>query len=797
MPVSRSPENICLHCGTPFRPTAERPDFCCAGCQFVRDLIQQNNFDQFYDLQAGQGQPVQSLVFQKRDFNWLEDLGKIAEASGPQVSLTLDLQGISCVGCVWLIEKIFLKEPGALKIHIDSNRGQLELLWEKGPFNLVSFARRLQNFGYLLGPPGTDAPPESSRLLKRLGLCGAFALNTMLFAMPTYLGMEPSFAYAGMFEDLQLLFATLSVLVGGTYFFGRTWHSLRNGILHIDLPISLGILCAYAASIYALRHSSGNFIYFDFVSIFTFLMLVGRWLQQKAVERNRHLLLSSQSGIPEIRLLEALPQKPSPEEIPSLPRTTAQSLKIGSIYALLPGQTIPVRSTLLSDGATLGLEWINGEAEAKTVGPAYLVPSGACTLGQSPILLEARESWDQSILSALLEITPREPFKNRFLEAFLKNYILVVLILAMGGGLFWLNKTGNWLQALQVTTSILVVSCPCASGVAIPLAEDLAISTLRRSGLFVRDPSLWIRLRKVRHILFDKTGTLTLETLSLKNPESLSSLSLPEKEFLLTLIESSLHPVSICLRENLLSSGVRLPLRSAPPEIREEIGFGLEMSLGDAQWRLGRPSWALTESEEAPSAEAVFSKNGQVISSFHFGEAIRPDAIDEIKALQREGFTVHILSGDRRHKVEKMAATLGLPISQCGAEMSPSEKESRVRELPAESTLMIGDGANDSLAFNASHCTGTPAVDRGLLEHKADFYFLGQGLGGVRDLIATSHQRQSTIRKVVAFAITYNTGAIILCLCGLMSPLLAAILMPSSSLVSLGIVMASFQKMKT
>ena len=784
-------QHVCIHCGTPFRPTAHRPDFCCAGCQFVHDLIAKNGLGQFYDLQEGGVPPVQSLVFQKRDYAWLEDLAHVSNGT-----LTLDVQGLSCIGCAWLIEKLFTRKPGALVIHVDPTLGQLALRWQPGVFDAVAFARELQTFGYLVGPPGKSAAPASRALNLRLGLCAALAMNTMLFTLPRYLGMEEGFEFAQLFQRLTLILGTLSFLIGGSYFFIRSWHSLRQRVLHIDLPISLGLAAAYAGSVFAWMRGAHGFVYFDFVSTFTFLMLAGRWLQQKAVERNRHQLLAAQSEPPPVRLVG----RQASERVP------VERIAVGDVFAVDPGQVVPVLSRLCSEGATLGMEWISGESEAASARRGRLVPAGAMNCGQAAIELEAREPWADSLLAKLLRITPAGTARDATLERFLRGYIGVVLSLAVTGFCAWWAFTGALLPSLQVLISVLVVSCPCASGVALPLCRDLATSRMRKLGVFIRDGELWAKLDRVRKIVFDKTGTLTLEAMSLLNPDSLRHLHSDESAVLLAMVNDSLHPVAGCLREQLLADRVEPVPASA---IHEAIGLGLEMEHGGATWRLGRPEWSVVgtilsaESAReqgqgqrtglsASRADCIFTRDGDPLAAFRFGETARDDAREEIAALRGRGCEVFILSGDRRGKVDSMADRLHLPREQCLGELSPDEKAARVRTLDARDTLYLGDGANDSLAFDAAWISGTPAIDRGLLEQKAGFYFLGRGLNGVRALLDTAALRRRTARAVVAFAIAYNAVAVALCLAGFMSPLLAAILMPASSLVSLAIVFAGF-----
>ncbi len=736
------------------------------------DLIKKNSLDQYYDLRGGDvPQPVKPLVFQRRDYTWLEDLVRSAELRGGRMAtLILDLQGVSCIGCVWLIEKLFADKSGGLNIRVDPTLGRVEMSWVPGQFEVTAFAREIHSFGYLVGPLAEGAKPMDRGLIIRLGLCGALALNTMLFTLPGYLGMERSFAFADLFSRFGVVLSTLSFLIGGSYFISRSWHSLRQGILHIDLPIALGLIAAYGCSAFAWVRGAGEFVYFDFVSIFPFLMLAGRWLQQKAVARNRNLLLTTQSFSRKVRLAGS-------EELLS-----AEKIEAGTAYLVAPGQPIPVRSRLVSAGAMLGLEWINGESEAITAPCGRTVASGAINCSARAIELEALEAWPESLLARLTDVAATPSHRNLAMERFIRVYLLAVLCLAVAAFSGWWWASANLLLALQVFTSILVVSCPCASGVALPLADDLAASSLRRSGVFVREPSLWARLAQVRKIIFDKTGTLTLETMALRNPEALARLQPDEKAILLAMILDNLHPVSCCLRETLLAEGVE-PAKARPAE--ETIGAGLELVAEDHAWRLGRHGWA-GEAE----GDCLFSRDGEVLAAFHFGENVRSDAAEEIATLRERGNAVFILSGDRREKVASMAGRLGLPMGNCHAGMAPKQKADWIHEVDARDTLLIGDGANDSLAFDEAMCTGTPAIDRGLLERKADFYFLGRGLSGVRQLLETAANRRKVVRRVVAFAIVYNLAAISISMCGAMSPVAAAILMPLSSLVSLGIVVA-------
>jgi Cu2+-exporting ATPase len=252
----------------------------------------------------------------------------------------------------------------------------------------------------------------------------------------------------------------------------------------------------------------------------------------------------------------------------------------------------------------------------------------------------------------------------------------------------------------------------------------------------------------------------------------------------MAMVNDNMHPTASCLREHLMAMKV-----AGSGETHEFIGLGVELSKDGHLYRLGRKGWSADA-----DGDCVFSCDGDCLAAFNFGDELREDASEEFDALRASGYDLHILSGDNSAKVATMAARLNVKVTQAHGALSPDEKATRLREIGSQRTLMIGDGANDSLAFNNSLCTGTPAIDRGLLERKADFYFMGRSLRGIRSLLDIAVAKRSTVRAVLGFAIAYNVVAVALSINGQMSPLLAAILMPLSSLVTIAIVLAKLRR---
>lgn len=719
--------------------------------------------ESYYRIKDDVTSPADAAVFQPRDYGWLAAAQRDAEITTPQApELSLDVQGISCAGCVWLIEHVFQQQPDARDINVNAQYGTMRFRWLPGAFDVTEFARRLQALGYLVGPAGeTVAEPESRGLVKRVGLCAALAMNVMLFSLPVYFGMDRDYEWAGLFGVLSLAFGTLSLLVGGTYFMSRALHAVREGAMNIDLPISLGIAGAYAGSLYGWIAGEEKYVYFDFVSTFILLMLVGRWAQVAAVERNRLRLLRHQPKPQRLRRAEGGDVAPD-------------QLVAGRQILLAPGQTLPVESRLNSVGGLFSLASISGEADARVFQLGQRVPAGALHVGHHDLRLETLQGWKDSLLAKLLANPERSDERHVFMERIVRGYLIGILAVAALAGTAWWLVTADAVRTGAVVTAVLVVSCPCAIALAFPLADEMAVVALRRRGVFVREGSLWNRLARVRKLVFDKTGTLTLEAPVLRNPEALAKLSPTERAALFTLVRDNAHPVSQCLLENILSAG---PVETMAGDIQEDIGMGVECD----GWSLGRSRWR----DHGYGEGTVFAHLGVELACFYFQDAVRPDARAEIDALVHQGRTAFILSGDHREKVQALARELGLHPSQALGQLTPEEKARWIQSHGDNDVLMLGDGANDSLAFDQALCRGTPVIHRGVLEQKADFYYLGKGIGGIRALFEIDRIRRRTQATILIFSIAYNLLAVGLAVAGKMNPLVAAALMPINSLLTL------------
>jgi Cu2+-exporting ATPase len=393
--MSASEAKPCRHCGSAILNPLAPAGFCCAGCEQVYRLIVGCGLERYYELRSEAIAPVNETILGSHDFDWLREAQLAGEASGRH-TLRVALRGLSCVGCVWLIEKLLSETPGVLAGRVNAHRGTIRLEWQAGT-DLTAAATKLAGFGYLIVPDDGEDHREDDGLTTRLGLCAAFAMNAMLNSVPAYLGMKQDEQFAELFRLLAAFFATLSMLVGGSYFAARAWASLRRGKLHMDLPIALGLISAYLAAFVGWALNLPSLEYWDFVCLFTFLMLVGRWTQERAIEQNRRRLPPSSPSLRPIDLYETA------DSATPLRRIPVDALRPGQTFAVPSGQVAPVCGRLLRQDAELSLAWINGESEPVVYPVGRLVPSGALNIGQTPLRLEAIETWEESMLRKLTE----------------------------------------------------------------------------------------------------------------------------------------------------------------------------------------------------------------------------------------------------------------------------------------------------------------------------------------------------------------------------------------------------------
>lgn len=755
----------CLHCGSRFG--VDERGFCCGGCARVYSILQSTGLSRYYDLRDEPGVPVGERG--EVDTKWLEPIeARLAEAEG-LTRVELDVQGVHCAACVWLIESLFDREASGARCVVNPGRGILELTVKPG-FPLRDFARAVEDVGYRVGPPLKGEARSSDGLTLRMGISIALAMNTMFLSFGIYFGLAEGPFYE-LSRQISFALCAATVLVGGSFFFKAAWASLRRGLLHLDLPIALGIGLAFAGSVWSYLTDAGA-DFFDTLAVFVALMLVGRWVQERLIAKNRAQLLASDG-------VDGLYARRLEGERPVLTKCT--ELSEGDAILLAAGDLVPLDVTL-ERGCELRLDWINGESAPRAFEAGGVGPAGSFVASSEAVRGVCRTDFDDSPLTDLLRAPLAKEEGGSFWDRLSRVYVVAVLVAAAGAFALWM-QIGSLTDAVRVTTAVLVVSCPCAFGIAAPLAQDLVQAALRRAGLFVRTGGLLGRVTGARRVVFDKTGTLTTGAPRLRDASSIAALDEEARQALFDLASRSTHPKAgavlralDALGEAQLTDGAR---------VHEELGAGLQLKVGRHLYRLGRPRWAAPERAFSGDVDLVLARDGQPLAEMVTEEEPRPDAAREIAALEADGLEVWILSGDATSKVHELAARLGVPEERAIGDQTPESKAAWLRDNGGDEALFLGDGINDSLAADAALAAGTPAIDRPFMAARSDFYFVTPGIAPIRRLFVYARRLRRVVQADLAFAVLYNVGAVALAYAGLVEPWVAAVLMPLSSVITI------------
>ncbi len=764
----------CAHCAQQLVSDAFAP-YCCRGCRAVHGILNSAGLTRYYDLRRGPGLPPADLDSRHVDHKWLELLEEERAAERGIARVELDIQGIHCAACVWLIEELFRRHGGDREglMTINPALGRIELRISP-EFRLTDWVEAVEGLGYLLGPSRTHGTRPSDDLLLRVGICAALAMNVMLFAAGIYLGLRDGPLYV-ILNDLSYAAGVLAVLVGGSVFIGSAARAVRRRMLHLDVPIALGIVLAFAGSTWSFFFASGEAAYIDTLTVFVALMLVGRWLQQRMLERNRAQLLADdgtesmltrqiQDGV--VRIVHCI------------------RIEEGDQLLIAPGDLVPVDLRVVDDTVTCSLDWIDGESRPRRFRHGEILPAGAFNVGQSAFCGVAMTSFSASSLLGLLGSDPAAkgdgPLSTPWWSTLSRYYVIGVVALATLTIGFWWWRSGQPLRAIEVGTAVLVVTCPCAFGIAAPLAYELVLTQLRRAGIFVRVGDFLDRVQAITRIVFDKTGTLTTGILEVLDPAPLWHLSDGQIQILYNMAARSAHPKSVAVRRALEGHAAA---RFQDMRAEEHTGHGISAEHTGVQYRLGAPRWS--SNRPTQPGDVTFSADGRELVTLTTDEQLRPGASGEIAKLEERGFELSILSGDAQSRVSRLGASLGMPEAACVGDKTPEQKAEFVRTHDPARTLLIGDGLNDQVAMREAACSGTPAVNRPFMASRCDFYFVSPGLHPVAQVLRASDSLAHVVRRILGFAIAYNMVAVSIAMAGFMKPWVAAVLMPLSSLITL------------
>ncbi|HET6467470.1 MAG TPA: heavy metal translocating P-type ATPase [Geminicoccaceae bacterium] len=698
-------------------------------------------------------------------------------------TLHLIVEGVHCGACVRRIERALERSagPGTGRVNLTTRR--LTLRWPGDPARAAALAATVTRLGYRVVPfdPERLGALESrteTELLWAMGVAGFAAGNVMLLAFAVWggYGSDMGPATRTLFHWIEALIALPAVAWAGLPFYRSAARALAAGLTNMDVPISLGVLVTTAMSLFQTNQGAEH-AYFDSAVTLLFLLLVGRYLDRRArgSARSAAERLLALGAVPVTRLLpDGTTRAVRPEQI-----------RIGDRVLVATGGRIGVDGTLQDAAAELDTSLITGETLPQRVAPGEPVFAGTINLGP-PLRLAVRATGEGTLLAEIVRLMElAEQKRGRFValaDRAARLYAPVVHTLALLTFFGWvLLSTIPWQVALLYAVAVLIITCPCALGLAVPAVQVIASGRLMRRGVLVKSATALERLAEIDMVVFDKTGTLTDG-----RPELVrAGVDAADRRAAAALAKASRHPLARAL-------GRACPDVAAAQGVEEVAGQGLRMATPEGEVRLGRRGWAADIAEEQAVAqegigpELWLTRPGRPPVRFAFADRLRDDAAAVIRDLRARGLHVALLSGDRMPAVRAAAEALG--IEQWRAACSPAEKVARLEELAraGRRVLMVGDGLNDAPALAAAHASISPASAIDISQTAADAVFQGARLAPVATILEVAHAADRLVRQNFALAFVYNVLAVPFAIAGLVTPLIAAVAMSASSLAVVG-----------
>ncbi len=611
----------------------------------------------------------------------------------------------------------------------------------------------------------TEADRTARDLLMRLAVAGFAAMNVMLLSVAVWSGAD------GVTRDLMHWISAAIVLPAivftGKPFYTNAWTALRAGRLNMDVPITLAILLAVGTSLYETMHS-GHHAYFDAAITLTFFLLAGRYLdyRTRAAARSAAQELTAMEVPRALKIVEGEPVQ-----------TNVSDLAAGDLVLVKPGARLPVDGIVTKGHSELDRSLMTGESLPAFVQPGTLVSAGEINL-TGPLTVEVLAAGQDTALHRIADLVAvAESGRNNYTslaDQAAKLYAPGVHILSALAAIGWWLYTQDLRISLNIAAAVLIITCPCALGLAVPAVTTAASGRLFRKGMLIKDATAMERLAEVDTVVFDKTGTLTLGS---PEPLGLDTLTGDEAQVALALADASSHPLAEAIADALTDQDV---IPAELDEVEERPGYGISAIWKGQRVRLGRAAWVGTV---APDTTATFLQIGKgTPRAIRFSDHLRPGAAEAVAGLKARGLRVLLLSGDTKAAVAEFAARIGIDTAE--AEVLPDQKAERVLDLARQGArvLMVGDGLNDTAALTAAHVSISPASALDAARVASDMVLLGKDLSPIADVFSTAQQARARIRENFTLATAYNVIAVPFAIAGLATPLVAALAMSFSSI---------------
>ncbi|TGQ30035.1 heavy metal translocating P-type ATPase [Mesorhizobium sp. M00.F.Ca.ET.216.01.1.1] len=687
----------------------------------------------------------------------------------------LSVPGMHCGACIAAVEKTLSALGGVANARVNLSTRRVAVRWRTVDGTAPDLIGTLEKIGYpahLFSFEADAKDPELSRLLKALAVAGFCAMNIMLLSVSVWSGASGQTRQA--FHLVSAALALPAILYSGRIFYFSAWSALRHFRTNMDVPISVGVTLAFGLSLYDTVHGA-TYAYFDAATSLLFFLLAGRTLDHMMREKAR----SAVAG-----LARLAPVGATIVETDGTRRYVPTAMiEPGTTLFIAPGDRIAVDGVVETGSSDLDCSLVSGESAPSPASPGTAVRAGLMNL-TGPLTMRATARAEDSFLAEMVRMMEaaeggRARYR-RLADRAAALYSPVVHTIALLSLAAWLFATGDWHRSIAVAISVLIITCPCALGLAVPIVQVVAARRLFERGIMVKDGSALERLAEAEIVLFDKTGVLTLGKPVLANADEIAPAALG---IAAAIAAGSRHPSASAIA----AAGAG---RLAPPfafEVKEIPGLGLEARAEGVVYRLGRHDWATDSSvqhEQYPETSvAVLTKDREWLATFLIEDGVRPGADQAVRDLKSAGLQVGIVSGDRRQLVQALARRFD--IDQVEAESLPAGKLARIEQLTScgGKVLMVGDGLNDGPALAAAHVSMAPSTAVDIGRNAADFVFLAEGLSAVTQALDISRRAGRLVRQNFGLSIAYNALAVPIAVAGYVTPLLAALAMSLSSLL--------------
>lgn len=701
-------------------------------------------------------------------------------------TLHMIVEGMHCPSCIRKIEGGLMALDGVVGARVNLSTKRLTVSWEKGALDADALVARVADIGFHAVPFDPDVlrsadDAEDKRLLRAMGVAGFATANIMLLSVSVWSGNASDMGEATrtLMHWISALIAIPAIAYAGQPFFRSAWGALRVRRMNMDVPISLAVILATSMSLYQ-SAVSGVHAYFDAAVMLLFFLLIGRYLDRRVRSEAR----SAAQNLLALRARAAMvvgadgAQRAMPIE----------ALSPGMCVAVAVGERVPVDGIVRTGAGDIDTSLVTGESLPRRVEPGAEVYAGTLNMS-APLEIEVRAADEDTLLAEIVRLMEAaEQGRARYVrlaDRAARIYSPAVHAIAAATFLGWMVIGGvGWEAALMIAIAVLIITCPCALGLAVPAVQVVASGRLLKTGMLLKSGDGLERLAAIDHVVFDKTGTLTEGLPDLTNADCIPDGALAEAA---ALAAASRHPLARALvRAQSMASGSDVKTAS---DVHEEPGAGLEVITKEGPVRLGSRSWCAIEDDVAAKlaqtggSELWFTRRGADPVCFAFQDRPKADARDLVQALLRRGLSVELLSGDRTDPVRDVAEYLG--IAQWTAEQTPDRKIARLEALAAEGrqVLMVGDGLNDAPALLAAFVSMSPASGADVSQTAADFILQGNRLLPVVETLDTARAARRLILENFGLALVYNIIAVPIAVAGFVTPLVAAVAMSGSSII--------------